>query len=395
MNLDIEKLNKIAAKKERLIIGLMSGTSLDGLDIALCRIEGFGKSTKVQLLTFETISYPVDFKNHLKKICFLKDVDLEQICVLNKRIAQLHAEYINAFLERNGYQNHEIDLIASHGQTIYHSPSKLRNADNFGNATLQIGDADQIAVNTGIITISDFRQKNIAQGEEGAPLALYGDYLLFRANDEIRVLLNIGGIANFTMLKPNTPFEDILCTDLGPGNTLMDQFVQRNNKPLFFDENAAIASKGKVNDVLLSKLLEHHFFEQEFPKTTGPELFNLTYLDHALSSIEIHHISNEDVLATLNRFTAEGIVKGIKKFISTDETAVVYLSGGGAHNPLLLINLKEMLPHITFKNTRDLGINPDAKEAILFALLANETVAGDPKFFSRKTLNMGKISLPH
>lgn len=395
MNLDIGKLSKIADKNERLIIGLMSGTSLDGLDIALCNIMGFGKSTKVQLLAFETISYPADFKNTVKKICFIKDVDLEQICLINKGIAQLHAKYINAFLVKNKYQNNQIDLIASHGQTIYHSSAKLRNVDDFGNATFQIGDADQIAVNTGIITLSDFRQKNIAQGEEGAPLALYGDYLLFRDDNESRVLLNIGGIANFTILKPNINFEDVLCSDLGPGNTLMDQFVQQNFKPLFFDEDAAIARKGEVNKVLLNKLLQHNFFMQEFPKTTGPELFNLTYLDNALSSIEKQNISNEDILSTLNRFTAEGIVKGIKKFISADIIAAVYLSGGGAHNPLLLENLKEMLPNIIFKNTRDLGINPDAKEAILFALLANETVAGDPKFFSKKTLNMGKISLPN
>ncbi|MBC7655134.1 MAG: anhydro-N-acetylmuramic acid kinase, partial [Oligoflexus sp.] len=241
MNLDIGKLSKIADKNERLIIGLMSGTSLDGLDIALCNIMGFGKSTKVQLLAFETISYPADFKNTVKKICFIKDVDLEQICLINKGIAQLHAKYINAFLAKNKYQNNQIDLIASHGQTIYHSSAKLRNVDDFGNATFQIGDADQIAVNTGIITLSDFRQKNIAQGEEGAPLALYGDYLLFRDDNESRVLLNIGGIANFTILKPNINFEDVLCSDLGPGNTLMDQFVQQNFKPLFFDEDASIA----------------------------------------------------------------------------------------------------------------------------------------------------------
>lgn len=395
MNLDIKKLSKIADKNERLIIGLMSGTSLDGLDIALCSVEGFGKSTKVQLLAFETISYPTDFKNEIKKICFVKDVDLEQVCLINKRIAQLHAIFINAFLLKNNYKNYDIDLIASHGQTIYHSPAKLRNTDDFGNVTLQIGDADQIAVKTGIITLSDFRQKNIAQGEEGAPLALYGDYLLFRDNNETRILLNIGGIANFTILKPNTNFEEILCSDLGPGNTLMDQFVQQNFKPLFFDEDAAIARKGKVNKVLLDKLLQHHFFIQEFPKTTGPELFNLTYLHHALSSIKQQDISNQDILATLNKFTAVGIAKGIKKFIYGDEKAVIYLSGGGAHNPLMIENLKDILPNIAFKNTQDLGINPDAKEAILFALLANETIAGDSRFFSEKTLNMGKISLPN
>lgn len=394
MNSEIKKLGLIGDKDERLIIGLMSGTSLDGLDIALCKINGAGRSTKVELLAFETISYPDDFKNEVKKICFVKAVDLEQICLINKRIAQLHASYINDFLVNTAFKNYEIDLIASHGQTIYHSPAHLRNTDDYGNATLQIGDADQIAVNTGIITVSDFRQKNIAQGEEGAPLALYGDYLLFRNDKETRVLLNIGGIANFTILKPKTNFNDVLSSDVGPGNTLMDQFVQQNFKPLFFDKDASIATNGKVNIPLLDKLLDHDFFKQEFPKTTGPELFNLNYLKSALSSIENQKIANEDILATLNKFTAVGIAKATKQYILADENTVFYLSGGGSHNPLLIENLKTLLPNVTFKNTQDLGINPDAKEAILFALLANETVAGDPKFFSEKTFNMGKISFP-
>ena len=394
MNLNIKKLGQIAGKNHRLIIGLMSGTSLDGLDIALCRITGFGKLTKVQLLAFETLSYPDDFKNQVKKICFVKDVDLEQICLINKALGVLHAKYINDFIAKNGFKNHEIDLIASHGQTIYHSPAKLRNVDGYGNATLQIGDADHIAVHTGIITISDFRQKNIAQGEEGAPLALYGDYLLFKSEEENRVLLNIGGIANFTILKPNTDFENILCSDTGPGNTMMDQYIQQNFKPLSFDRNAEIAKKGNLNKFLLDKLLHHNFFLQEFPKTTGPELFNLIYLENALKAIK-KEVSKEDVLATLNKFTAEAIAIGIRNFILLDEKATIYISGGGAHNPLLIVNLRLLLPNISIKNTQNLGINPDAKEAILFALLANETIAGDTKFFSKKTLNMGKISLPN
>ena len=394
MNLDIKKLGQIAGKNHRLVIGLMSGTSLDGLDIALCKITGYGKLTKVQLLAFETISYSDEFKKQVKKICFVKDVDLEQICLINKYLGVLHAKYINDFIADNGFKNHEIDLIASHGQTIYHSPSKLRNVDEYGNATLQIGDADHIAVHTGIITLSDFRQKNIAQGEEGAPLALYGDYLLFKSDEENRILLNIGGIANFTILKPNAAFENILCTDTGPGNTMMDQYVQQNFKPLFFDKNAEIAKKGNINNILLDKLFQHNFFLQEFPKTTGPELFNLSYLENALKSIE-KEISKEDVLATLNKFTAEAIVIGIRSFIFSNEKSTIYVSGGGAHNPLLIDNLRILLPSTLIKNTQDLGINPDAKEAILFALLANETIAGDTKFFSKKTLNMGKISLPN
>ncbi|MBU0697651.1 MAG: anhydro-N-acetylmuramic acid kinase [Bacteroidetes bacterium] len=200
MNKQVSKLCEIAKKKDRLIIGLMSGTSLDGVDVGLCKISGNGLAVKVDLLAFESFPYSVAFKHKLKEICFLKETDLELISLLNIEIAQHFSNSVNQFLIQQNLKSEAIDLIASHGQTIYHSPARLRNDANPLNATLQIGDGDYIAVQTGIITISDFRQKNIAEGKEGAPLALYGDYLLFRNNAENRILLNIGGIANFTIL---------------------------------------------------------------------------------------------------------------------------------------------------------------------------------------------------
>ena len=395
MNNDLIKLQEISLKKERLIIGLMSGTSLDGLDIALVRIRNSGINSDIHLLVFETISYPDLIKEKIKAICFVKNVDLEQICLLNKSLGSLYATWINTFLLRNQYDAKDIDLIASHGQTIYHSPARLRSKDDIGNATLQIVDADQIAVNTGIITLSDFRQKNIAQGEEGAPLALYGDYLLFNNSSENRILLNIGGIANFTVLPKNAVFKNVISSDLGPGNTMMDQFIQVNFENKFYDKDALIALKGNYNQDLLNALLDHPFFKQSFPKSTGPELFNMAYLQTAIQKGTIKKLNSEDVMATLNRFTALGIAQGIKKYFSEIDAPVVYLSGGGAHNPLLIKNLEELIPFATFKDTDALGINPDAKEAILFALLANETVAGEYTLFSPKTLSMGKISLPN
>lgn len=395
MNSGIIKLNAIGTKRERLIIGLMSGTSLDGLDIALCKIVGNGKGTTVTLVAFETIIYSTDFKNKLKQICFVKNVDLEQICLLHKEIGSLHAQWINSFLKRNHYESSEIDLIASHGQTIYHSPANLRVNPDYGNATLQIGDGDQIAVQTGVITLSDFRQKNIAQGEEGAPLALYGDYLLFTNDTENRILLNIGGISNFTLLPKIATFTETVCTDLGPGNALMDRFIQKHFEGKHFDEDAKVASAGKFNLLLIDEMFNHPFFKEDFPKSTGPELFNLNYLDNAVAATKIGYLSLEDTMATLNRFTALCIAKGINKFFTKRDQPVVYVSGGGVHNPLLLANLKEIIPFATFKDTSILGINPDAKEAILFAVLANETVAGDYSIFKENTLGMGKVSFPN
>lgn len=389
----LSELNAISQKKERLIIGLMSGTSLDGLDIALCKIEGTGLAAKAQVLAFETIPYTNTFRDAVKKICFVKSVDLELVCLLNAEIGRLHATYINQFLATNNINPNSIDLIASHGQTIFHSPKRLREQDAFANATLQIGDADHIACITGIITLSDFRQKNIAQGKEGAPLALYGDYLLFSNIAENRILLNIGGIANFTLLKSQTKFEEILSSDTGPGNTLMDQYVSKNFNGKRYDEGANIALAGEVNVSLLNALLDHPFFQYQLPKTTGPELFNLNYLEKAIEKAGLINLKHEDMMATLNKFTACGITNAIKQS-GLNEDTVVYTSGGGVHNPLLMANLKELLPNLLFKNMADLGVNADAKEALLFAVLANETIAGNYNLFGGQSLSMGKISLP-
>ncbi len=390
----IEKLSTISTKKERLIIGLMSGTSLDGLDIALCKIKNNGLATEAEIIDFETISYDTSFKKSIKEICFKQQIDLEKLCLLNEEIGKLHGNLINQFLKSKKIGAETIDLIASHGQTVFHSPKRLRKADDYGNGTLQIGDADQIVTITGIITISDFRQKSIASGREGAPLAIYGDYLLFKSTYESRILLNIGGIANFTMLGKDENFDDVLSTDTGAGNTLMDQYVAQHFENLTYDKNAEIAQKGKVDENLLSALLDHPFFNASLPKTTGPELFNLAYLDKALQISGGKKLTHQDILATLNRFTACGIANAIKS-ANCPEESVVYLSGGGAHNPLLTTNLKDLLPSLTFKNLTALGINPDAKEALLFAVLANETIAGNQDTFGEKSLSMGKISLPN
>ena len=176
MNKNIQQLYRIANKAERLIIGLMSGTSLDGLDIALCRFKGSGTATQIEILFFESVPYDADFKKEIKSVFSKKNVDLEKVCLLNAWIAEKHAAMINDCLQRWNIKNEDVDLIASHGQTIYHAPKILHGIEKFPNATLQIGDGDHLAVKTGIITVSDFRQKHVAAGGEGAPLAVYGDY---------------------------------------------------------------------------------------------------------------------------------------------------------------------------------------------------------------------------
>lgn len=402
MNKNISKLYAIAQKKSRKIIGLMSGTSLDGLDVALCEISGAGENTKVKLIAFETINYSKDIKTEIRKIFAQKNIDFQHLVLLNEWIGTLHAEIVNNCLKKWNIPLHQVDLIASHGQTVFHAPKFLHQQQKFPNATLQIGDGDHIAMKTGIITLSDFRQKHLAAGGEGAPLAVYGDYLLFRKKDENRIMLNIGGIANFTYLPASLNSETTFVTDTGPGNTLIDLFTKHHFPEKDYDKDAEIAKKGTVNQNLLSILKNNEFFHKEFPKTIGQELFSFNYVISALTKSNLTNINPPDLLATLTRFSAETIAEAIhfavKKTNHTITDFIIYTSGGGTNNPLLINWLKELLP-CTFHKSDILGIPSDAKEAILFAILANETIAGGNfNFGSNKeipSITMGKISLPN
>jgi anhydro-N-acetylmuramic acid kinase len=397
MNRQIQKLYSKAGKSERLIIGLMSGTSMDGLDIALCSVRKSGVETDIRVLKFKTGEYTDDFRAKIKAVFSKKEVDLQLVCLMNEHIADIHAQLTNEALKEWGYQNEDIDFIASHGQTIFHAPKSLHKLAGYPNGTLQIGDGDHIAVKTGIITLSDFRQKHLAAGGEGAPLAVYGDYLMFSKAGEDRVMLNIGGIANFTYLPGSMDASEIFSTDVGPGNTLMDQYMQRYFNQ-FYDKNAFVARSGEVNPQLLSALLDCDFFDLDFPKTTGPELFNLEYLIKAQEQSSTTNLGKEDVMASLCYFSAETIANAIKRCFGEDARVQVFMSGGGMHNPLLVRLLQTQLPFCKFHTTEDLNINPDAKEAVLFAVLANETLCGEPINFGNRqgvpSVCMGKISLP-
>ncbi len=339
---------------------------------------------------------PDDVKNKIKKV-FAKDkVDFGYLVLLNGWIGKLHGKWINESLRDWKINPKEIDVIASHGQTVFHYPKIYHRLSEFEDATLQIGDGDHIAVDTGIITISDFRQKHIAAGGEGAPLALYGDYCLFSKEGEDRVLLNMGGIANFTFLPGSLDVAKVMVTDTGPGNTLIDAFTQLLFKR-DFDKDASLASAGNVNQTLLAGLKKNAFFSGPFPKTTGPELFSKAYVEKAQTDSSTSQISPYDLLATLTRFSADTIVHAINTAMQGNDGYKIYASGGGAHNPLLLKWIKEQLPVKEIGNTSELGVSGDAKEAVLFAVLANETLVGSPIDFKRKgmpSVTMGKISFP-
>lgn len=397
MNPQIAKLYQIGLKENRLILGLMSGTSLDGLDIALCEIRGNGFGTILKIREFVTMDYNEEFRINIRKIFAQKQINQQDLCGINAYIGIIHAQLINKALAEWGVSNAHIDLIASHGQTVYHAPQILTKDYSLPNSTLQIGDADHIAVHTGIITISDFRQKHIAAGGEGAPLAAYGDYLLFTADTENRILLNIGGISNFTFLPNSSSKLKAFATDLGPGNTIMNQYMFRHYSEEM-DRDSKVAKQGKVHPALLAALLTEDFLDLDFPKTTGPELFNLDYLIHKQEETNTTNLSKEDIMATLNAFSAKAIVNGINKVTNGLENVAVYVSGGGLHNPLLMENIRKELPTMKIDSIAAIDMNPDAKEACLFALLANETIAGEPNnvrnIKDSPAVCMGKISLP-
>ncbi len=421
MNNNLQRLYDLAARPSRRIIGLMSGTSMDGLDVALCRIEGHGGATKVELLHFETVDYTDAIKAEIRKVFAKKTIDFQHLTLLNEWIGQLHGEMVVSCLAKWGVPTEGVDLVASHGQTVFHAPKILHGIDKFSNGTLQIGDGDHVAVTTGVITLSDFRQRHVAAGGEGAPLAVYGDYFIFSDPSENRIMLNMGGIANFTYLPASLDAAEVFVTDTGTGNTLLDAFVRRFFPEKAYDKDAEIARRGHVLPDLLATLKSDDFFKKPFPKTTGPELFSLEYVEKAIENTpsvsqqflalksENDRLSDQkmaDLMATLTRFSAETIAEAIRNVFVEKQLSdaqirgfKIYMSGGGMHNPLLVNWLRELLPEIEFKKTNDLGINGDAKEAVLFAILANECVAGNTTDFGNRagvpSVSMGKISFPN
>ena len=370
---------RYAAKDERTVIGLMSGTSADGIDAALARISGSGEQIKASLVAYRHVPYERQVRRAVLSL-FTVDAPLIDVCRMNFVIGRLFAEAALDLMHRGGLQPADVDLIASHGQTVCHLPAGGPHDDGTGGSTLQIGEPAVIADLTGVVVVADFRPQDIAAGGQGAPLVPYADYVLFRHPERSRAVQNIGGIANVTLLPAGGGLDDVIAFDTGPGNMIIDALVtvlSRGEKT--FDEDGALSALGRCNDELLRWLMQHEFISRRPPKSTGREEFGAQFLGQLLERAQAADISVEDLLATAVAFTAESIAASYRDFIipkcRIDE---VILGGGGSYNATLRRMLQERLPDVAILLHEDFAIRGDAKEALAFAILGNETMLGRP-----------------
>ena len=397
--MDIKSLQKISVKNKKMSIGLMSGTSLDGVDSVLCEIKGNSTSTKVKQLKFLSYPFPKGLKEILLENSSPGKGNVTDICKLNFLIAHIYADAVKLLCKKAKAPLSNIDFIGSHGQTIHHLPNKEKYFGYEISSTLQIGDPSVIAKLTGITTVGDFRVGDIALGGQGAPLIPYFDYILFSSKKKNRALLNLGGISNFTILNKKAKTKDVIAFDTGPANMMIDILAKKFFN-MNFDKDGKLASIGKIHEELFNALIEKdNFIEKQPPKSTGRELYGKEFLDELL--LKFSSVKKEDWLATVTKFTAYAVWRNYDLFIK-NETKIdeLFISGGGAKNKFLVKQLKNYFgKKVSVQNVNKLGIASDAKEAICFAVLANETLNGNPSNIprvtgaSRETI-LGKICLP-
>lgn len=334
---------------------------MDAIDVALVRFE----NQTFEIREYEQYPIADEIRTAVRNLSAKSDI--EEISKLDALLGVLFAHAVIAIIDKAAIKAKEISAIGNHGQTILHLPEAEPPR------TLQIGDPNIIACRTGITTVADFRRMDMAAGGQGAPLApaFHGRY--FRTDKNDRVILNIGGIANITLL-PAHPEADVTGFDTGPGNGLMDDWNFKHNQTCM-DKNGVWAASGTVNAELLAGLLNDPYFLLPPPKSTGRDDFNLTWLEGRLQEYG-KSLSAEDVQATLLELTAQNITNAVKVF--ADQTEEIYVCGGGAHNPALMGRLKKLLPGIPVASTGDIGIDPDAVEAVTFAWLAKQRMEGKP-----------------
>jgi anhydro-N-acetylmuramic acid kinase len=368
------RIAELSQKSRMRIAGLMSGTSVDGVDVAIIDID----NEKVSVRAFETFPYSATLRRDILQLCGAESCNIADVCHLNFVLGEVFAESVLKLCKKSGIGLNTIDLIGSHGQTIFHNPKGRRFGKKTVRSTLQIGEPSIIAQQTGITTAADFRPMDMAAGGQGAPLVPFADYFLFRDKRRNRAIQNIGGIANVTSLPAGCRTSDIIAFDTGPGNMIIDGIVSIISKgKQKFDRGGKIAAQGTIDKAILDCLLKHPFFGLRPPKSTGREEFGSSYCDALYRKMKKKSIPAEDIIATVTAFTAENIVQAYRNFLPRMPDEVI-LCGGGAHNSTLVKMLRQGLGKSRIFTSDDFGISCDAKEAISFAILAYATIKGEP-----------------
>ena len=350
---------------DELYIGLMSGTSLDGIDAALVRFEN------EQATVLETICLPLpsSLKNEIKSLINQTTDEINRLTALDVQLGKIFTSAVNQLIDKANIKKEQVSAIGSHGQTIRHLPTAEHPS------TLQIADPNIIAEETGITTVADFRRRDMAAGGQGAPLVPAFHEQIFRHKKKNRIILNLGGIANITLLPADTK-KPVTGFDTGPANTLMNHWIQQQQNKNF-DESGKWAASGEVNEDFLQQLLNDEFFNLTPPKSTGTEYFSPDWLTQKLS--EFPFLAAEDVQASLSAFTAKSIKDAISQYVTEKENVEeIIVCGGGVHNEFLQKQLKQYLPDIEINSSAKYGLDPDYIEAVAFAWLAKQTLEHKP-----------------
>lgn len=358
-------------KPSRLVVGLMSGTSADGIDAVLTRITGSGFSTKAEQLGFYFLPFDPDTRRAILEICRGNSGGTKEVCLLGTHLGRLYAQAVRELLKATGTER--VDLIGNHGQTVYHIPEETPYLNTTIRGTLQIGDPSYLAEEFGCPVVSDFRVRDMAAGGFGAPLVPYTEFLLYRSETEDVALQNIGGIGNITLLPAGCTLEDVTAFDTGPGNMVMDALVMKlTDGEMRYDDGGKLAAAGTVIPELLQWMLDDPYLYRQPPKTTGREAYGAEYVEKLLAFGDYPLV---DILTTATAFTARSIALSLRRFAPRMPARLV-VGGGGCRNPTLLRFLQDALPEVTVQTQEDLGLDSDSKEAAAFAILANEALFG-------------------
>jgi anhydro-N-acetylmuramic acid kinase len=379
----------------KLLVGLMSGTSADGIDAVVAEVVRSRGKLRARVVAHLHRPFMPALRQQILHVCLHGSV--AEICELNFLLGERFADAALAVVRKASLQPRQIAAIGSHGQTIHHLPNAPTPS------TLQIGEPAVIAQRTGITTIADFRVRDMAAGGQGAPLVPFADWALFSDNFRPRIVQNIGGIGNLTFLPPGAKLERVIAFDTGPGNMVLDAVVSVISRGReSYDRNGKWAAQGKVSNKLLAKMMSHPFLKKRPPRTTGREEFGEPFVQKVLSSARRMRLHPEDIVATVTAFTASNIAEAYSRFIFPKLNQAqlnklqIILGGGGAKNPALRRMLEERVPHVEFLTHEDFGIANSAKEALAFAILAHETLAGRPGNVpaatgARKAVVLGKL----